>query len=147
MRNANRTGIIVLLAAGVVLILALQGSGSSFFQGIFINICMYIILVVSLNLSNGFTGVFSLGHIGFMALGAYISAILTLPLDKKASLLPKLPPGLGAIHLDMMIGSFPLGFLLATLIAGVLVMLVAVIVGAVLMRLSGILSPSPRSDF
>src|SRR3982751_1488942 len=135
--NVQRNGFLILLAGLVVMIVGLESSGSSLWQGIFINLGMYIILVVALNLANGFTGVFSLGHIGFMALGAYISAILTLPLDKKASLLPKLPPGLAAIHLDMMIGSFPLGFLLATLIAGVLVMLVAVIVGAVLMRLSG----------
>lgn len=36
-----------------------------------------IILAVSLNLINGFTGQFSLGHAGFMALGAYTSAIVT----------------------------------------------------------------------
>ncbi|MCL6459482.1 MAG: branched-chain amino acid ABC transporter permease [Gorillibacterium sp.] len=37
-----------------------------------------IILVVSLNLINGFTGQFSLGHAGFMSIGAYASAILTV---------------------------------------------------------------------
>src|SRR5690348_18479932 len=125
MRNANRTGIIALIVAGVALILALQGSGSSFFQGIFINICMYIILVLSLNLANGFTGVFSLGHIGFMALGAYGSAILTLPLREKGSYLPNLPAWLAGTHLDMRLGGFPIGFLLATLIAAALVGLVA----------------------
>ncbi|NLZ49403.1 MAG: branched-chain amino acid ABC transporter permease [Clostridiales bacterium] len=36
-----------------------------------------IILAVSLNLINGFTGQFSLGHAGFMALGAYASAVVT----------------------------------------------------------------------
>lgn len=41
-------------------------------------ICINIILTVSLNLINGFTGQFSLGHAGFMSLGAYTSAILTL---------------------------------------------------------------------
>ena len=39
---------------------------------------MNIILAVSLNLVNGFTGQFSLGHAGFMAVGAYGSAKLTL---------------------------------------------------------------------
>ncbi|SDE77959.1 hypothetical protein SPACI_057190 [Sporomusa acidovorans DSM 3132] len=37
-----------------------------------------IILVVSLNLINGFTGQFSIGHAGFMAIGAYFSAVLTV---------------------------------------------------------------------
>lgn len=41
-------------------------------------ICINIILAVSLNLINGFTGQFSLGHAGFMSIGAYTSAILTL---------------------------------------------------------------------
>lgn len=40
-------------------------------------IAINIILVVSLNLINGFTGQFSLGHAGFMSVGAYASAILT----------------------------------------------------------------------
>src|SRR5882672_4568318 len=37
-----------------------------------------IILAVSLNLVNGYTGQFSLGHAGFMAVGAYTSAAITL---------------------------------------------------------------------
>ncbi|MDR0375898.1 MAG: branched-chain amino acid ABC transporter permease, partial [Treponema sp.] len=40
---------------------------------------IYIILALSLNLLNGFTGLFSLGHAGFMAIGAYVSALLTMP--------------------------------------------------------------------
>lgn len=135
--KSQRNGALVVLGATLIFLAALSGSGSSFWQGIFINLGMYIILVVALNLSNGFTGVFSLGHIGFMALGAYISAILTLPLDKKGSYLPDLPGWLSTVHFDMMIGPFPLGFLLATLIAGVIVTLIAIVVGLVLMRLSG----------
>ena len=133
----QRNGFLILLAVTASVLIALEGSGSRFWQAIFINLGMYIILVAALNLSNGFTGVFSLGHIGFMALGAYVSAILTLPLDKKASYLPQLPGWLETVHLDVMVGPFPLGFLVATLIAGVLVMLVAILVGLVLMRLSG----------
>ena len=39
-----------------------------------------IILASSLNLINGFTGQFSIGHAGFMAVGAYVSAIMTVKL-------------------------------------------------------------------
>ncbi|MDO5562933.1 MAG: branched-chain amino acid ABC transporter permease [Synergistaceae bacterium] len=41
------------------------------------------ILAISLNLIYGFTGMFSLGHAGFMAIGAYVSAILILPAAQK----------------------------------------------------------------
>ena len=96
-----------------------------------------MILTVSLNLISGFTGLFSLGQIGFMALGVYISAVLTLSLEKKASFLPELPGWLAGVHLDQMIGPMPLGWLAATIIAGILVSLIALAVGAVIMRLSG----------
>jgi branched-chain amino acid transport system permease protein len=126
------------MIAALVLVLALlQASGLSFWQGLLVNIGIFVILVVSLNLSNGFTGVFSLGQIGFMALGAYISAILTLPLREKGSYLPDLPAWLAGVHLDGWVAGFPIGFLLATLIAGALVAIVALLVGLVLMRLSG----------
>jgi len=45
------------------------------------SICINIILAVSLNLINGFTGQLSLGHAGFMAVGAYVSVIMTNRLD------------------------------------------------------------------
>lgn len=44
-------------------------------------ICINIILAVSLNLVTGFTGQFSLGHAGFMAIGAYFAAIINMNLD------------------------------------------------------------------
>jgi len=44
---------------------------------------IYVILGVSLNLINGFTGQFSLGHAGFMAIGAYASALLYMSPELK----------------------------------------------------------------
>ena len=128
----------VLAVAGLSVVIALlQLSGLAFWQGLAVNVAIFVILAVSLNLASGFTGVFSLGHIGFMALGAYISAILTLPLREKGDYLPNLPPWLAGIHLDQMLGPIPVGWLLATLVAALLVAFVALLVGAVLMRLSG----------
>ena len=40
-----------------------------------------IILATSLNLINGFTGQFSIGHAGFMAVGAYVSAVLSVKFE------------------------------------------------------------------
>ena len=44
---------------------------------------VYSLLAVSMNLLNGFTGLFSLGQAGFMLLGAYTYAILTVPMAAK----------------------------------------------------------------
>src|SRR5882672_6743010 len=54
-----------------------------YFLDVTIGIGINIILAVSLNLVNGYTGQFSLGHAGFMSVGAYFSATLTLNLAPK----------------------------------------------------------------
>lgn len=46
-------------------------------------IAVNAILAISLNLIYGFTGMFSLAHAGFMAIGAYVTAILILPAAQK----------------------------------------------------------------
>ena len=46
---------------------------------------VYSLVAVSMNLLNGFTGLFSLGQAGFMLLGAYAYGVLTIPVDKRAS--------------------------------------------------------------
>ena len=130
-------GPLLVIALAAVALAVLDMSGQSFWQGLVINLAIFMILTVSLNLTSGFTGVFSLGHIGFMALGAYISAILTLPLPEKAAYLPNLPSWIAGVHLDQRIGPLPIGFLAATVIAALLVSVVAWLVGRVLMRLSG----------
>jgi branched-chain amino acid transport system permease protein len=133
-RAAGPLLVIVLATVGLTV---LDTSGQAFWQGLAINLAIFMILTLALNLTSGFTGVFSLGQIGFMALGAYVSAILTLPLPEKASYLPNLPAWLAGAHLDQRIGPLPVGFLAATLLAALLVSVIAWLVGRVLMRLSG----------
>ncbi len=69
------------LALGILLALALQYTirpdNFGFYNKIFIDIGINIILAVSLNLVNGFTGQFSIGHAGFMAIGGYASVLIT----------------------------------------------------------------------
>ena len=49
-----------------------------------LNLCgIYVVLALSLNLVNGFTGLFSLGHAGFMSVGAYTCALLTMTAEQK----------------------------------------------------------------
>ncbi|MCX6977640.1 MAG: branched-chain amino acid ABC transporter permease [Verrucomicrobia bacterium] len=54
------------------------GGISPYYFDILIGIGINIILAVSLNLVNGYTGQFSLGHAGFMAVGAYLGSALSL---------------------------------------------------------------------
>jgi len=60
-------------------IMGLTGTGvlSAFWQLNLIFAGLNIMLAASLNLINGYTGQFSLGHAGFMAIGAYVGVILT----------------------------------------------------------------------
>ncbi|NLN86419.1 MAG: branched-chain amino acid ABC transporter permease [Syntrophomonadaceae bacterium] len=54
---------------------------SQYYQINLTSMCINIILAVSLSLINGFTGQLSLGHAGFMAVGAYTAVIMTTKLD------------------------------------------------------------------
>lgn len=69
----------LLLSIVVVVALSFVVGG---LNGYFYTILMYIginaIMATSLNLINGFTGQFSLGHAGFMGIGAYVSSIVTV---------------------------------------------------------------------
>lgn len=123
----------VLRVLGLIASVALLGwLGASilpnYIERVLIVMVINVILVASLGLSNGFTGVFSLGHPGFVALGAYVSGILTLAVERKAAYLPDLPGFLSGIALP---------FLPATLIAGIFCALLAFVIGIPLMRLSG----------
>jgi len=59
-----------------------SGNLDEYYLDILLNIGINIILAVSLNLVNGYTGQFSLGHAAFMAVGAYGSSIVTLQMGK-----------------------------------------------------------------
>ena len=80
--NSIRKNDLLLLALGIVVFAVLQGLISariigSFWQLNLLIIGINVIMSVSLNLINGYTGQFSLGHAGFMAVGAYVGVVLT----------------------------------------------------------------------
>ena len=69
----------VVLAIYLLMQIALAtGSVSSLLEGLLVPICTYIILAVSLNLTVGILGELSLGHAGFMCVGAFSSAFLAV---------------------------------------------------------------------
>jgi len=68
---------IVILAYIFCEILMRTGNMSSLLKGILVPLCIYVILAVSLNLTVGILGELSLGHAGFMCIGAFSSAIFS----------------------------------------------------------------------
>ena len=92
---------------------------NAYYRGVVIDIGIAIILAVSLNLINGHTGQFSLGHAGFMSVGAYVSAMLTLELQKS----------LGE--------ALPWIFLPALIAGGLVAALAGLLVGVPSLRLKG----------
>lgn len=68
---------IVIAAYIVVQILLTTGNLSSLFKGLLVPLCVYVILAVSLNLVVGISGELSLGHAGFMCVGAFSSAFFS----------------------------------------------------------------------
>ena len=108
---------------------------------------VYSLVAVSMNLLNGFTGLFSLGQAGFMLLGAYTYAILTVPVADKdtvyylfggSAVKFSLPDAFGAIFGTTGAGgavSMVLGVLVALILAGVVAAFFAWLIGLPVLRL------------
>lgn len=75
--NDLLTYAIVILAYLVVTLFSSTVGISSLFKGLLVPLCMYAILAVSLNLTVGILGELSLGHAGFMCVGAFTSAFFS----------------------------------------------------------------------
>lgn len=73
-----RKFIALALTYAIVQVLIMTNVISGYFQATLVTVCINIILAVSLNLITGFTGQFSLGHAGFMSVGAYVCALVTM---------------------------------------------------------------------
>lgn len=104
---------------------------------------VYTLVAVSMNLLNGFTGLFSLGQAGFMLLGAYTYAILTVPVSAKdtvyylyggSAVKFSLPDLFAGIFGDGMV-SLTLGVLLAIILGGLVAALFAYLIGLPVLRL------------
>ncbi|HHX13567.1 MAG TPA: branched-chain amino acid ABC transporter permease [Clostridiales bacterium] len=119
--------IIFVILPLIGLIVTSMNSGS-YYSGLVHLFGINIILVASLNLVNGYSGMFSMGHAAFMAIGAYASAMLTLTADQKVFLMPALPDWL--MHLTL---PFPV----TLLVAGVLASVTALLIGFPVLRFKG----------
>ena len=119
---------LLVLLAIVSIIAVLASMGSPFIQRRATLGLINLTAVVGLYTFVGNSGVLSFGHVGFMAIGAYGSALLTMRPATKAMFLPGLPALIAHAELSPWMGG-----MIGALAAGVF----ALAVGAVLMRLSG----------
>lgn len=76
-KNNLITYAIVILIYLVAQTMVMTGSMSSLLKGLLVPLCVYVIMAVSLNLTVGILGELSLGHAGFMCVGAFVSAFFS----------------------------------------------------------------------
>ena len=93
-------------------------------------VAVYGILAISLNIIYGFTGMFSLGHAGFMAIGAYVSALCVLSPDQKEMMwiIDEILPPLAALHTP---------FWASVVLGGIVATIFALLIGIPVLRLGG----------
>lgn len=106
----------IYIVIGIIIYAVVQfamtgGMIGSYYSNMLIMMCINIMLAVSLHIIIGITGQFSIGHAGFMAVGAYISAIFTMKLE--------------------------MPFIVAILAAGVMALLAGLVIGIPSLRLKG----------
>ena len=103
---------------------------------------IYALVCVSMNLLNGFTGLFSLGQAGFMLIGAYAYSIFSIPADQHGAVYQyfdggaiqfSIPESLGAL-LGENAGNF-LGAIFCIIIAGAVAAIFAALIGIPVLRL------------
>jgi len=102
---------------------AFSGQYNPYFLDIAVSCGINVTLAVSLNLINGYTGQFSLGHAGFMGVGAYSAAVLTT--------------SFGMVLLPLLGGQVWLLFAVALLVGGLMAAIAGLIVGVPSLRLKG----------
>ncbi len=109
---------IVFLMWGLVLLMEATGSMTSLLRGLLVPLCIYAILAISLNLTVGILGELSLGHAGFMCVGAFSGAFFTRCMEGAI-------PGVG------------LRFFLALILGAVVAGIFGILIGIPVLRLKG----------
>ncbi|ORA39237.1 hypothetical protein BST13_02950 [Mycobacterium aquaticum] len=118
-----------MLSLALSAIAALGSLSSPDIQARILTTIVDVVLVVGLYSFIGLSGVVSFGHVSFAAIGAYVTAYLTIPPVYKHVLLPDLPRWLGDLSVSPVIA---LG------VAGMLATVFALVIAPVIVRLNGI---------
>mgnify|MGYP002510832484 CR=1 FL=1 len=122
------TGIAIFLAIVLITLFDRDVIGNAYVKRVLNLAAIYAIISVSMNLVNGFTGLFSLGQAGFMAIGAFSVAIFTVPAEYIDSIfyLEPMAPWLAAIRLP---------FVAALLVGGLIAAGLSLLIGYPVLRL------------
>ena len=107
----------VVVAYIIMMILTKAGALSSLMKGLLVPLCIYAIIAVALNLTVGILGELSLGHAGFMCVGAFSSAFFSLCFKETMAAGPR--------------------FLLAIIIGAVVSAVFGLLIGVPVLRLQG----------
>lgn len=129
MTKKKETIINVALIAGLLVILYIMEQLMNPTDMIFTVLkkgAIYALVAVSMNLLNGFTGLFSLGQAGFMLLGAYTYGILTIPAEQRESVYQYFDGGIVQFAVPVAVG---------ILAAGVVAAIFAYLIGLPVLRL------------
>ncbi len=122
LKKSTRSGIVtygmVILAYIILQIMIAGGNITSSLQGMLVPICAYVVMAVSLNLTVGILGELSLGHAGFMSVGAFSGVV-------------------AAVSLQDAIPFAPLRLAIAMIVGAVCAGVVGVLVGIPVLRLKG----------
>ena len=117
-RTNIKTYGLVIIAFAILFPLQSAGAISNSISGQLIPICAYIVMAISLNLTVGVLGELSLGHAGFMSVGAFTGAIVTAALQDK-------------------VGSDPVRLVIAMVAGGIIAGIMGFLIGIPVLRLSG----------
>ena len=101
---------------------------------------VYALAAVSMNLLNGYTGLFSLGHAGFMLIGAYAYAIFTIPAASRDTVYQYYDAAVRVSFPEVFSAALGptgtvLGIILAVLVAGLAAALFAYLIGLPVLKL------------
>lgn len=122
--NAAIPAIVVLLAVGALVVTLI---GSPLILDVYTYFCISIVMVLSVQMFMGNSGILSWTHIGFIGIGAYASGILSVAPMVKEMGVPNMYPFLVSLQLSPIV---------AIGLGGVVAALVAAVIGYPLMRLS-----------
>lgn len=120
---------LILIAAAIGLTVFTQNEGSYLLKAVIMKGAVYAVLAVSMNLLNGFTGLFSLGQAGFMLLGALSYSMLTIPVEMRDKVYSYVGGMNSVIH------DIELPWWIAMIVAGLVACLLAFLIGLPVLRL------------
>lgn len=146
--QTKRNTLLTIVSAVLLLAFLYWLSGNQAKNGMLVSVLqksiIFALVAVSMNLLNGFTGLFSLGQAGFMSIGAYITAILLIPVKSLDGVyyMNGVHPAIRAVKValantpPLVQELFPF---IALIIGGLFAALIAAFVGVAVLRL--------RSDY